>query len=128
MSVECLHTCEQLPVVPARDEDLSVRSYCSLKNRKRPGREFVLFELRDLKLATQRLVLSSGTRVEMGSIRKVAAWLCQQFSGCILASAREGESLHVLDLCVGHDVVVLDAGTTFLLPREACRRDAPKVD
>lgn len=50
----------------------------------------------------------------MRGIRKIAAWLCQQFSRCILASAEEGKSIHALNLCVRHDVAVLDVGTTFL--------------
>lgn len=57
-----------------------MRSYGSLEDRERSGREFVLFELRNLELG------------------EVAAWLCQQF----------------LDLCVRHDVAVLDVGTTVL--------------
>ena len=53
--------------------------------------------------------------------REVAAWLCQQFSGGKLVFVFEENLIHILDLCVRHDVAVLDVGTTVLLPREACR-------
>jgi hypothetical protein len=53
--------------------------------------------------------------------REVAAWLCQQFSRGMLVFVFEGNLIHILDLCVRHDVAVLDVGITVLLPREACR-------
>jgi hypothetical protein len=52
-------------------------------------------------------------------VRKVTAWLGQQFSGGVLASVHGGNGSSVLNFCVRHDVSVLDVGTTFLLPRES---------
>ncbi len=54
-------------------------------------------------------------------VRKVAAWLGQQFSGRILVSEYRWSVVYKLDLSVRHDVAVLDVNTTFLLPREASR-------
>jgi len=55
-------------------------------------------------------------------VREVAAWLGQQFSAGMLASICEGSSTYILNLCIRHDIADLDVGTTFWLPREACRR------
>jgi hypothetical protein len=46
----------------------------------------MLLELRDLELAVEWLALSSRTRAVFEDVRKVAAWLGQQFSGGLLAS------------------------------------------
>jgi hypothetical protein len=46
-------------------------------------------------------------------VRKVAAWLGQQFSGGILASEYQWKVVYKLDLSVRHDVAVLDVDTTF---------------
>jgi hypothetical protein len=51
-------------------------------------------------------------------VRKVAAWLGQQFSGRILASGYQWKVVYKLNLSIRHDVAVLDVDTTFLLPRE----------
>lgn len=46
--------------------------------------------------------------------REVAAWLCQQFPRSMLVFVFEENLIHILDLCVRHDVAVLDVGTTVL--------------
>ena len=79
----------------------------------------MLLELRDLELTVEWLALSSRTRAVFEDVRKVAAWLGQQFSGELLASEYQWKVRYKLDLSVRHDVAVLDVDTTFLLPREA---------
>jgi hypothetical protein len=56
MSVESLHTRQQLSVVSAGDQDLGVRPNRSLQNGERAGCELVLFELCDLILAVTKSV------------------------------------------------------------------------
>jgi hypothetical protein len=73
----------------------------------------MLLELRDLELAVEWLALSSRTRAVFEDIRKVAAWLGQQFSGGLLALEYQWKVRYKLDLSVRHDVAVLDVDTTF---------------
>ncbi len=63
--------------------------------------------------------LANIRRPKVVNVREVAAWLCQQFPRDMLASVYKGNTLHILDLCVRHDVAVLGFDTTFPLPRES---------
>ena len=45
--------------------------------------------------------------------REVAAWLCQQFSRGMLVFVFEENLIHILDLCVRHDVAVLTLAQPF---------------
>jgi hypothetical protein len=90
-----------------------VRSYGGLQDREWSRCELMLFQLRDLEFAGRRLVLGSTRKGEVMDARKVAAWFGQQFSGGMLACVYKRNSMHVLNLCVRHDVAVLDVGTTF---------------
>jgi hypothetical protein len=53
VAVEGLDPCEDLAVVPARDEHLCARADGRLEDREGPGGELVLFDLSDLILAMQ---------------------------------------------------------------------------
>ncbi len=55
MPVESLDTCQQLAVRANGDEHLRVRPHGRLEDGKGTGRELILFELRNLVLASQVL-------------------------------------------------------------------------
>lgn len=85
MAIECLDPCEELPVVPARDEDLVVRAYRSLEDAERTRAEFVLLEFGDFVLAVFGVSNTKGGghergRRNWGGLREVSSGLVEEFS------------------------------------------------
>lgn len=71
MSIKRLDAREELSVVAAGDEDLSVGADCGLEDGEGSGGEFVLFELRDFELAVNRV--SSCAQIGDGSAQRVSS-------------------------------------------------------
>lgn len=68
MAVERLNPCEELPVVPARYEDLVVRTYCSLEDAEWTRAKFVFLELGDFVLAVLGVSPRCGGEGEVGRV------------------------------------------------------------
>jgi hypothetical protein len=66
MSVECFYASEEFAVVATRNDDLVVVADGSLKDGKRTGSEFMLFDTSNLVLAIQSVSRCDGRGIRMG--------------------------------------------------------------